>query len=218
MRVRFLLNEPQILALADPQGEYDPDQEQVEYPTADGRTLILETSAAARLNQLFLRPGESFGICRQWEQTKKGTIPRFDFWLTPASEQARAAEESGNPEPQRPASIATAQPSPESPAPIPQRRQRRATVQAMPVPQPTEQPQLWDQRGNGTYGPAPRPAIHPGPGRIPMNVAFREVVQFVTLELKQSGEQWSDQSRQDLVSTIIISAGRQGLLDVWERS
>ena len=88
MRVRFLLNEPQILALADPQGEYDPDQEQVEYPTADGRTLILETSAAARLNQLFLRPGESFGICRQWEQTKKGTIPRFDFWLTPASEQA----------------------------------------------------------------------------------------------------------------------------------
>ena len=73
-------------------------------------------------------------------------------------------------------------------------------------------------QGTGTYGPAPRPAIHPGPGRIPMNVAFREVVQFVTLELKQSGEQWSDQSRQDLVSTIIISAGRQGLLDVWERS
>ena len=217
MKVQIVLNVPQILALQDPAGVYNPTMEEVSYPCTDGRILTLDTRSAERLNALFLRPDETFGLCRRWEQVK-GSIPRFDFWLTPASEQARAAEESGNPEPQRPASIATAQPSPESPAPIPQRRQRRATVQAMPVPQPTEQPQLWDQRGNGTYGPAPRPAIHPGPGRIPMNVAFREVVQFVTLELKQSGEQWSDQSRQDLVSTIIISAGRQGLLDVWERS
>ena len=29
--------------------------------------------------------------------------------------------------------------------------------------------------------------------------------------------QWSDQSREDLVSTVIISASRQGLLDLWER-
>ena len=55
------------------------------------------------------------------------------------------------------------------------------------------------------------------PQRIPYNVAFREIVQFVITELKQSGEQWSDQARQDLVSTVLIGASRQNLLDVWER-
>ena len=218
MKVRFVLNTPQILALEDPQGEYDPDEEQVSYPTTDGRTLVLETRAAARLNQLFLHPGETFGICRQWEETKKGGIPRFDFWLSPASEQARAAEEMANPGPQQPASDPRpAPPSPYDP-PKPGKRQRRATIQRMPAPQAPEQPQLWDGRATGTYGPAPRPAIHPRPGRIPYNIAFREVVQFVTAELKQSGEQWSDQARQDLISTVLIGAGRQGLLDVWERS
>jgi hypothetical protein len=217
MRVRFELNTPQILALADPQGDYNPDQEEVFYPTADGRILVLDTRAAGRFNELFLRPGETFGISRNWEPGLKGSIPRFDFWLTPASEQARAAEEIAQPEPQRPASITAAQPTPESPAPIRQRRQRRPKVEAMPGPGPLAIP-AEAQRGTGTYGPAPRPAIHPRPGRIPMNVAFREVVQFVTTELQHSGEQWSDQSRQDLVSTIIISASRQGLLDVWERN
>ena len=55
------------------------------------------------------------------------------------------------------------------------------------------------------------------PGRVPYNVAFREIVGFVISELKASGEQWTDQSRQGLVSTVIISASRQGLLDIWER-
>jgi hypothetical protein len=83
---------------------------------------------------------------------------------------------------------------------------------------PTAQPDQPEQ-GTGTYGPAPRPQIQAAmrPQRIPYNIAFREVVQFVTMELKQSGEQWSDQARQDLVSTVLIGASRQGLLDVWER-
>ena len=57
-----------------------------------------------------------------------------------------------------------------------------------------------DPRGTGTYGPVPqvayagrkRPSIDP----IPFNLAFREVVAFVTTELNASGEQWSEQSRQ----------------------
>lgn len=54
-------------------------------------------------------------------------------------------------------------------------------------------------------------------GPIPLNVAFREVVQFVVAELKDSGEQWSDQCRQDLISTALIAAQKLGLLSVWER-
>ena len=54
-------------------------------------------------------------------------------------------------------------------------------------------------------------------GPIPLNIAFREIVRFVVAELKDSGEQWSDQCRQDLVSTVMISAQKAGLLGVWER-
>jgi hypothetical protein len=49
-------------------------------------------------------------------------------------------------------------------------------------------------------------------------VAFREVLEFVTGELKQAGEQWTDQARQDMVSTVLISASNNGLLSLWERS
>jgi hypothetical protein len=48
-------------------------------------------------------------------------------------------------------------------------------------------------------------------------VAFRETVQFVTAELKAAGEQWSDQAKQDMVSTVLIAASKSGLVGVWER-
>ena len=54
-------------------------------------------------------------------------------------------------------------------------------------------------------------------GPIPMNVAFREVTAFVTSELKAAGEQWTDQAKQDIVSTVLISAAKKGWLKVWER-
>jgi hypothetical protein len=40
----------------------------------------------------------------------------------------------------------------------------------------------------------------------------------VTAELKQTGEQWSDQARQDMISTVLISASNSGLLSLWERN
>ena len=197
MKVQFVMNVPETLALQDPSGLYNVEYEEVSYPTVDGRILTLPVLAAERLNALFLRPGETFTVCRQWSK-EKGTIPHFVFCLTAASEQRRAAEESAQPE--RP------------------RQAKHGGLRKMPTPPgPQHQPELWD-RGTGTYGPAPRPAIQTArPQRIPYNVAFREIVQFVITELKQSGEQWSDQARQDLVSTVLIGASRQNLLDVWER-
>ena len=187
MKIQPVLNVPMQLALKDPAGDYHPEAEEVIYLTTDGRELVLETRTAERLNALFLRPGEAFHLCRRWDN-QRGTLPRFDFWLSPASEKARAAEESAQGE---------RQPAASEPA-----------------------------QGTGTYGPAPKiltapiPARLPAmarPGRVPYNVAFREIVGFVISELKASGEQWTDQSRQGLVSTVIISASRQGLLDIWER-
>jgi hypothetical protein len=224
MKIQPVLNVPMQLALQDPAGDYSPEAEEVTYLTADGRELVLETRTAERLNALFLRPGEAFHLCRRWDN-QRGTLPRFDFWLSPASEKARAAEESAQGERQPAASEPAAAPEPQPTAKPTRTRQRRPKVEAMPAPAAaairTEPAQ-----GTGTYGPAPKlltapiPARLPAiarPGRIPYNVAFREVVGFVTAELKASGEQWSDQSRQDLVSTVLINAGRQGLLDLWER-
>ena len=71
----------------------------------------------------------------------------------------------------------------------------------------------------GTEGPKPIPAAAGptkptfNPGRIPYNVAFREVLRFVTAGLKSAGEQ----SRQDMVSTILIAAAKQGHISLWER-
>ena len=35
--------------------------------------------------------------------------------------------------------------------------------------------------------------------------------------MKETGEQWSDNSRQDLVSTVLITAQREGWLTLWQR-
>ena len=79
----------------------------------------------------------------------------------------------------------------------------------------------WRQRGREQKRKAKRPSPRPNrsqrPEAIPYNIAFREVIAFVTKELNDSGEQWSEQSRQDLASTCLISIAKAGLLGVWER-
>jgi len=99
----------------------------------------------------------------------------------------------------------------------PTRGRPRKKVTEMPTAVP--EPSLF-ARGNGTYGPAPviapRPATAPA-RPIPWNLAFREVLAFVTTELKDAGEQWTDQAKQDMVSTVLISASNSGLLSLWER-
>jgi hypothetical protein len=90
-----------------------------------------------------------------------------------------------------------------------ERKQPARVMPAAPSPQ-----------SNGTTGPQPMPARAPAsrPMKIPANIALREIITFATAALKESGEQWSDQSRQDLVSTLFIQAGHQGWIALWERA
>lgn len=204
--VKLSPNIPLQLALADPSGV--PEDFRVHFPTSDGRVLTLPRQTAIELNLLDLRPGEAFCICKDWDGTH-GKPATYRIWLPAATEQERAAEE------------AEAEPEPILPQPLTVGRGRKPAKR-------DEQPRLFD-RGTGTYGPAiqPVPEADPAPMQharrqappeaIPMNIAFREVVRFVVQELRNSGEQWSDQSRQDLISTLIIAAQKQQLLKVWER-
>jgi hypothetical protein len=55
----------------------------------------------------------------------------------------------------------------------------------------------------------------PRPGQIPANVATREILEFIQSDPNTAN--WSDQARQDLASTIIISAWKAGYIGLWER-
>jgi hypothetical protein len=199
-RFRFVPNIPQIVSLASPEGEYDSDAEQVSYHLEDGRTLVLTHHEAESLNLLDLKPGETFGLCKRWDG-ELASRAHIDIWLTPATEQTRAAAEP-------PKSL--------EPEPPPAKRKPRTAKVAAIRTEPDElQPQ-----GNGTTGPAPlpRPAIAArSTGRIPWDIAFQEVVRFVTDGLKATGEQWSDQAKQGAVSTVLIAASKAGLISLWER-
>jgi hypothetical protein len=53
--------------------------------------------------------------------------------------------------------------------------------------------------------------------KIPLDVAFREILGFVTKALNEHGEQWNGDARQDLVSTVLIAATKAGYTTIWNR-
>jgi len=197
--IHFTVNVPQNLSLKDTAGVIDGFN--VAYETSDGRLLLLPYPAAVKLNQLDPQPGEEITILK----TQGHRMPaEWVFSLTAKTEQDRAAKETQS-ELERQLAESLARPRAVRQMP---KTARSATSEA------TEQP-----KATGTYGPVPQPALASRKTRdcIPYNIAFREIVAFVTKELNDSGEQWSEQSRQDLVSTVLISIGKGGHLGVWER-
>lgn len=198
MNVHFEPNVPQTLALQEPTAEKFGEYE-ITYTLTDGRLLKVSKQLAAKINELDLQPGETFGICKQMvfnEQRKRNT-PSWTVWLSPESEKARAQQET-----QPPMTLADV-------------RGKVRAIRKMPVQQSPDALGAV-ALGTGTHGPAPLPQSL-RPPRIPYNIAFREVLQFVTGGLKDAGEQWTDQARQDMVSTVLISASNSGLLSLWER-
>ena len=197
MNIHFQTNEPQTLALQEPRAEQFGDYE-ITYTLVDGRLLKVSKAVAAKINELDLQPGETFGMCKQmvFNEQRKRLTPSWTVWLSPESEKARAKQETKPPmtlaDVKRPGKV-------------------RSIRKAAP-----EQGSIPFDRGTGTFGPVALPQSL-RPPRIPYNVAFREVLSFVTAELKQTGEQWSDQARQDMISTVLISASNSGLLSLWER-
>ena len=196
MNVHFEPNKPQTLALQDPSSEHFGEY-QITYTVTDGRFLKVSKIVAAKINELDLQPGETFGICKQmvFNEQRRRLTPSWTVWLTPESEKARAQQEI-----QPPMTLADV---------------KRSKVRSIRKAAP-EQASVPFDKGTGTFGPTPLPhALRTS--RIPYNVAFREVLGFVTQGLKDAGEQWTDQARQDMISTVLISASNNGLLSVWER-
>lgn len=215
-------NKPVTVALLDPEGQFDFDRGTGRYQTLTGEVLTLPRPAVVMLNTLDPRPGEEIVIQKHWTGKPADKVT-WTIALSLKSEKARA--EAGEPDTltrqleasiealeERKASIAP-------PTPI-TRPSKRKTA-------PEIQPRLFDRRGNGTHGPAPEPDRAPlilpaaavlgnrKPGQIPANVATREILEFINADPGTAN--WSDQARQDLASTIIISSWKAGYIGLWER-
>lgn len=211
--VTFAPNVPQMLSLKDPEGQILSGRfkDQVCFQLSDGRDMVLDSETASKLNLLELKQGEAFSICKKWDGDSRHAM-EWSVWVAPQTEKARAKEEREqfsdfDFEEQLRLSI----------------EQARSRVTRRPPAPERVQPQAI--RGTGTNGPAPMPAPAiaavatpvKSHGKIPYNVAFQEILHFVTQGLKATGEQWNDQAKQDLVSTCFISASKAGMLSLWER-
>jgi hypothetical protein len=216
-------NKPLTVALVDPEGQFDLDRGIGTYQTITGATLTLPRPAVVMLNLLEPRPGEEIVIQKHWTGRKSDKVS-WTIALSPKSEKARA--EAGEPDTLMQQLGSSIEPPKGDGTPV-----RVPTPIGRPVkrkPAPELQPRLFD-RGTGTHGPAPAadsqlaPLILPAaaairdrkPGQIPANVAIKEILAFIAAD--PNTQNWSDQARQDLASTVYIAAVKQEQVGLWER-
>jgi len=190
----FKLNEPHIIKLSDTTA--DADGSNWIYYLQDGSSMSIPRPAAVKLNALFPEVGEELSIGRY--RTKDDQPAEWVVSLTPRSEQARARKELAEQE-------AAAQ------------RKMMGTARSNGAPSAFPAPTL---KPTGTSGPAPlqMPKIAAKrdrqelPPRVPYGIALAHITGTVTALLREKGEQWNDQAKQDLVSTAFISAAKSGVI------
>lgn len=188
--LKFELNEPVTIALATLQyleTFNDWGKPQLLFQLADQRRMYAEEKLATKILALGVRALESFCI-RKW---KKGRNVNYDVWLSNESEKKRAIEE--------------------TPAIADQLRQPTPAEMLVLAPTGTETarvPQIL---------PLAPPANRRTVEAIPFNIAFREVLAFIATELREIGQEWGDQARQDMASTVLIAAVNKGWVGPWER-
>jgi len=238
--VTFETNIPQVVALAYDFGKKTETRfgDKMFYTLVDGRTLSVQLPTADLITSLGIRRNMPFSICKREKKNgaKKTTI--MDVWL-PGQDQLPPVP------PPSPASVATRIPDTDlekqlraSLAAEIERKKAEASV-AAPAPamavQQLAQPLTQNNgssnghsngngngnghaNGNGANAkPYAAAGIPAPPVKIPADIAFREVLAFVTDGLKSAGEQWTDQAKQDMVSTIMIQSMRDGAIGIWQR-
>jgi hypothetical protein len=197
--VQFLCNSPVEVSLLtlSPTPKEGTSGLKYFYPLSDGHGMWADAELHRKI-QLFEFNGQPFFICKRRAHGKRRL---WDLWrgsVVGANEQAVEPKD-GRLVLELARSLDRIEPKP-APQPIPIRSE---------APQPL---------ATGTYGPV---AVATAPvknaGRIPLNVAVREIIAFTTDALKQTGQQWSENSVQDLVSTVVISATKAGYTTLWER-
>jgi hypothetical protein len=198
--LQFLCNVPVQVALLtlDPLVRESTSGTQYFYPTSEGKGFWAPEELHAKIRNFQPAVNEPFFVCKRRAHGKRRM---WDLWKGAPVGTHEAESSQSTLELQLARSLDRLQ-QPPAPQPIPIR---------------AEAPQA---KGTGTYGPVPIPAVPPTrrkDEKIPLDVAVREVIGFVTTSLKDCGEQWTDHSKQDLISTVIIAATKAGYTTVWNR-
>lgn len=241
-RLQFVPNIPAEIILSS-DGEYEPGGERVRYGLEGGKVMYLDAEIAWKLRQMGVVPGEKLFVCKRWAGDRR-VAPRWDVWLSPEAERARAAVEracliespssidtGGIPlgtqaaadyVAQRKIAELRSQPQPQPRALVNLPLVSPVAVTSAPppatCPDPAEEaPHPAEVAPTGTHGPQPIRKPSRQFERIPADQAFVQILQWVLKGLEASRERWGDQAVQDFVSTAYIHAGQQGWLAPWSR-
>jgi hypothetical protein len=196
-------NVPQQIALKFPDGKLVEGRfgDQMMYSLVNNQVMYLDTDVAAKINALELRKNEPFWICKRWTG-KKGDQIQWDIYRLDGNSAAVATGSA-------PTAIES-QIAAQRQQPIP------------PMPAAAMVGRVVFANGNGNKpvngnGAPPNgarayeaPGIPAPPIKVGYDVALRRILRVAIAELKTGGEQWSDNARQDLVSTLFIQATRDG--------
>jgi hypothetical protein len=203
-KIKFQTNIPVEVALKFTEGRLCDSQfgdPQYMFTTVDDRVFFVAEKVAQKIHGLRLQPREAFGITKaevDWGNGRKGIEWQVSKVGEPPEWNAIGQQPDGT-----------------FVVPCPGGAQPGAGVSApAPVTAASQQPSNSNGNGsklsgNGHFAAAPL--------KIPLNVAVADAVRIVVQALKDSGEQWSDSSRQDLVSTVLITAQREGWIAPWQR-
>jgi hypothetical protein len=190
-QITFPLNQPVTVAM-----KYDGGLNRfsrtygnyVSFATVDGRVFCLSPEAAASIKALKIQPGEPFTIEKRQEPNNKHS------WVIARLDLQSELDSASR------RGVYGVRPAPVSP---------------FPSPAPASRPTVQGTRGTGTNGPAPKPVAVAG--KIPVNVAVGEILDFVNETLNTRGENWDNHTKQALVCTIFIDQSRAGRIGPWER-
>jgi hypothetical protein len=241
-KVEFAPNTPVQMALKFPNGKLDQTRrfgDQMFFTLVDGRCMYLNLDVAAKIDALGLKRGEPFWLCKRWTGQRKDA-PVWEAWTDAGEPPARPPDPPPAP-PRRPLPF----PAPTSGTDLLERQlraslaeiERKKAEAVAPAPAPAAAPaapspaQSAHSTGNcsipgknGASDHSFRPPAYTPPSaggsplvKIPMDVALREIAQFTVAELKAAGMHMEGGPMQDLISTFVIGAMREGWIGVWQR-
>jgi hypothetical protein len=192
------------------------------YTLMDGRTMYVSPVVASKINEQEIRRGDQFTICKKEVKDPNGGKPRIE-WQVYRNQPAPAksptpAELTGIDETDIEKQLRES-------LRVIEMRKAQQSQPGQPAAAPSAESNHVERfngngSANGNHHEAPRPpatATPTIPLKIPMNIAFREILAFCKQELTAASGQWADGARQDLVSTLIIGAMREGWVGPWER-
>ena len=198
-KIKFQTNISVEVALKFAEGKLCDSQfgdPQYMFTTVDDRVFFVAEKVAAKIHGLHLEPREPFDIVKaevDWGNGRKGIEWQVAKVGAPPEWDAIGQQPDGT-------FVVPIQPG-------------AGAVTPAPVTAASQQPS--NSNGNGSKSSGNGHATPPL--KIPLNLAVADAVRIVVQALKDSGEQWSDSSRQDLVSTVLITAQREGWIAPWQR-